>query len=950
MMTSNKSKSVSASKGINVTGTIANLLEPIPVVGSIAGALKGLASSWLSSATNGLLNESGFEIGHKTSDRILAITAGVGAVSTQEAVSVRDGWAGDEPKPVLLPTTDKPTLPGPAAERLEFIAEGEWTEANQLYTNLFGVLNYPQVFYNDSFSNPTTTFAPNAVRHHLSSMNFTVVVTVNANPFTAGVLLVVAVPNFPNRGDYTTGSDQYTLPITQLTMYPHQFINLKTTNQATLILPYHGPSPLFDHNTTALYRLLGIVYSPLVNTQAQSGTSVRWVVQSAPMDVAFYGLHQPFRNIRFEGLPVRITPNVAAIVTTSPLDDVVVLAEGSQTRLETAYIPGRFTSFSQPLSIPTRMMNIAGTPGFTVNAKNNTPGSILYQFPVDLGSVMFAGTYLGELATCYAHWTGELVFSIMSASNQMTRGRIVVCFSPGMMEAPSTMQQAMLGTFQVYDIGLNSTFVFPIPFISRTQWRRTLGFQTGLVKSSTTGVTENTPTYDPLARAGVVTVWIYNSLQVSAPGSTTNVHFIPFISASSNFAFRLPQAPTKYVPAIPTVPSNPEENLDDHMVVRFEAPEPVVMMGANDAAAADSAPTQAPVDATPTVYSNLEDGQPVETLSKDVWEGMAGFTSHTSPDMLIDNFFGRLRLYKTLRMNRVALAGVDHNTYSDYAQVLLPLYWGPTPGNTLSTNLLEVFQSMAMYSSADVRVDLVFFPANGIVNGTNAADPSKPVIQRYPENPVMSGTVRVTNLPPGYKDLYPVEPSSTFFNKFSWSQLSTFPSVVSTLSGPATTVSVYIPFQSMYNALPSVFSGYRNLGNRVSSTTTPRFAPRGWGALPDSEFATLAVTLEAPIDYRCEVYLSFHNLQTFIPRPFITRPFPDGVTLGQAFSDNRNNGWTPQAPTTVSEESEECEPVESVNSETETNELPETGGTTTPEESRASVGRLLNKLTNLSVR
>nr|WPV63369.1 MAG: capsid protein [Wenzhou shrew picornavirus 1] len=958
MMSRQKSKSVSATSGINVTGTIANLLEPIPVVGAIAGALKGLASSWLSTTTNGLLNESGFEIGHKTSDRLLAISAGVGAISTQEAVSVRDGWAGAEPKPVPVPATDKPTLPGPAAERLEFISEGEWTEADTLYSDLFckapltNGLFFPHAFYQDSPANPVTTFMPNAQRHMLSKMDFTVVVTVNANTFTAGVLLVVAVPNFPYRGPFVVETDLTPLPVSQLTLFPHQFINLKTNNQATLILPYHGPSPLFDHTTTPLYRLLGIVYSPLVTTNAQSGTTINWIVQAAPMDVAFHGVRNPMivMSANLEGLPVRVTPNVAAVVTTSPLDDVVVLAEGSQTRLETDYLPGRVTSLSQPLSVPTRMMPYTDTPGFTVNASNNRPGTLLYSFPVDLGNIMFSGTYLGEWATCYTHWTGELIFSLMCASNTMTRGRIVVCFSPGLTGPPYSMQLAMLSTFQVYDIGLNSTFVFPIPFISRTHWRRTIAFDMGGTNRPGLDNRTSYQTFDPAARAGVVSVWLYNSLQVPAPGAATNVHFIPFISASSDFSFRLPQAPTPYVAEpddTPVVPFGKEE--DECMHVRFEAPEPVVMMGANDGAAAEAAPTQASAESTPVVYTNLEDGQPSETMSKDVWEGMAGLTFHSSPDMLLENFFGRLRLYKTLWLPQ---ATVDYPANKDprsgFSQRLLPLKWGSLFAEK-TNNLLELFSDAYMYANCDVRVDLVFFPANGAVDGQDPNNPGNKPVQRYPRDPFPASTVRVTNLPPGYKELVGVKVEN-YTNMLSWSQLSMFPTVVSSLNSYATTVSVYIPFQSLYNALPSVYSGYRSLSALasihfpVSRPGNGIVNPRVWGDLADSEFATLCVTLEAPLDFRCEVYVSYHNLQAFIPRPFVTRPITNGVSPNAAWTRSKNNGWEPNPA-----EDTRAVPESTVN-ETDEDVTPEAADTSTADPPRERFGRVLNKLTNLSVR
>nr|YP_007947658.1 VP4 [Canine picodicistrovirus] len=42
---------------LDLTGAVASLLKPFPIVGPLASSLRGLASSWLSKTTNGLLNE-----------------------------------------------------------------------------------------------------------------------------------------------------------------------------------------------------------------------------------------------------------------------------------------------------------------------------------------------------------------------------------------------------------------------------------------------------------------------------------------------------------------------------------------------------------------------------------------------------------------------------------------------------------------------------------------------------------------------------------------------------------------------------------------------------------------------------------------------------------------------------------------------------------------------------
>lgn len=877
-MAPTRSKNVSA---VNVTGPIADLLRPFPVIGAVAGALQGLASSWLSKTTNGLLNDSGFEIGSGTSDRLLSVSAGSCAVSAQEAVTVRDGWAGEKPIDIGVPCSDKPTLPGPAAERLEYVYKGEWSETTNIDENLFPKkLAIPQCLFIDVPTNPSTTFLPNAARHALSRASFTVVVTVNANPFTSGVLLVVAVPNVSIDEDYPP-TGEFT-PISQLTLYPHQFINLKTNNQATLHLPYHGPGPLMEHHSTSLYRICGFVFSKPVKTSSMSGGTLRYTIQVAPMDVEFYGLHYPIRPNRDldfvanQGLAVRLAPNAASIVTTSPLEDVVVLAQGSQTELDTRYLPGNVESFCQPLAVPTRMARIAtSNGGFDVGA-SDVAGTIVYAFPVDLANIAFEPTYLGSIAKLFTHWTGEICFSLMCAANSMTRGRLLVSFLPGVTEVPSTMELAMLGTFQVYDIGLNSTFVFPIPYISMTSWRRCAGF--GI------GNTGENRYYDSRTRAGVISVWVYTDFQTPSPNNATTVSFIPFISASSNFAFRLPQDPTTFVP--------PYDNTAGG-IARHEAPEPTVHMGSADAESADSAPTQAPVDGSPASYTNLEPGQPSSTAAADVWEGMTGFTNHTSPDMLLANYYGRMRLHGIYYGSPPAPSSSNPSESRRYTtQKLIPIYWGSFIDGQPVT-LQEHLTSLFLYAQADVRVDIVAYPTSGRYTD-NAGNPQRRDIR---VNATNQSKVRVVNLPPGYaKFAKNYEIRGDDYSVIPPENLLCFPSVTTILNGPSNSVSVYIPYQSLYNAIPASFGGFGFNRNRSvtssSGTTTSVSEGQAFGILPDKEFCTILLDMTLADYYTFEVYTSFHNLRTYIPRPF---RFQGRVTTltSKLAAMNGINGYSP---------------------------------------------------------
>ncbi|AOQ26202.1 polyprotein [Rosavirus B] len=857
--------------GLPVTNAIASVLEPIPVVGQIAGAVQGLASSWLSSLTDGLLNSSAFEIGQSTatSDRLLEVSVGSTSMSSQDAVTVRDGWPGDGqiPRP-LPPPVDKPTPLGPAGERLRTLAVADWN-ARLGFNNPLLYAYLPNDLTKDSSTDPSNLFHPTADRHALMRSDILVVVTVNANPFTSGLLLVVAVPNCPpTRWDQLVINPQSNehnwIPAyfsrQQLTLFPHQFINLKTNNQATLVLPYVGMAPVMAHHHRYMYRLFVFEWSQLYRTPYTSNTPVTVTLQAAVTNAEFYGLNTHRQLVTLFQNDTRLSQNQNAIVSTHPLTDCVVLAQGAQALMDTSYLPGRVTSFSQPLSVPTLMAITQEGWGGILVTPNYTKGTFLYGFPVDLKNVVFMKTYIGEMANLFSQWTGTINFHLMAVTTAMTRGRIAVCFSPGDTTEPKTMEQAMAGTVAFFDIGLNSTFTFPIPFISETVWR-TLAEQA-------TQRNQQFSYYPPTSRMGVVTVWLYNQIQSTAPGDTAPVVLLPFASAGSDFSFRLPTQNALGVPPYapqqnwygavrynyqlsgrpPTPPPGPD-------TVRFENGEKegvVIHMGDSDAAQADAQPTQADVASQPACYGNLEPGQPVQVTPADAWEGVTGFVSHSSPDMLLENFLGRRRLYATI--------GIPDNTSdvnSWYAPIPIQIAW--QRGEDFPTSARNI-QHMFAFWQVDVRVDLQF---------------------QFHSEPNWQTIATIANIPPGadpYLDLAYMDQIAV------QSRIYDFPFVTAPLSRSNNTISVVIPWQSPYNALAPWLGGWSNVANVYDDTAENQIQQSkgaGWGVVPFRELCYLGVLLSPSHSCTVNVFVSYHNVQCFIPQPFpqygLWTAFPDGT-------------------------------------------------------------------------
>nr|WDW25844.1 MAG: polyprotein P1 [Canine picornavirus] len=834
---------------LDLTGAVATLLKPFPVVGPLASGLRSLASSWLSKTTNGLLNESGFEIGHGTSDRLLALTAGTGCISSQEAVTVRSGWAGPEPSSVPTPSTDVPTDPGPAGNRFTYTRTGEWSTDTTVDTKVFE-LDLPGEVMDSTIAAPGTTFGPTADRHTLGRFDFLVTVTVNANPFTSGCMLLVAIPMYPHT-TYTP-SDSLYAP-SQLPIFPHQYINLRTTNQATLYLPFVSPSPLMDPSIGNIYKVVGLVYAKLRKTDEMAGGPVTYTVSVAPVDSRFHGVHYPIAKAILQA-PTRILPSIGAFATTSNPDNAIPLAFDSQVAIPCDYLPGRTTSLSQPLAIPTRMAKITNTAGFEINASNAEVGTCLYAFPVRLGNYALRTTYLGNMARFFAQYTGELKFSLMCCANSMTKGRLLISFVPGTTMRPNNINQAMLGTYVVYDVGLNSTFEFPIPYISPTYWRPTLGFGHFSVKDNNSQAKPAMTTLDSL---GVVSVWVYTRFQTPSRNNTVPIDFIPFLSAGRGFSFRLPTAPTTFVPRLVTLESDVK-----------------VSMGGADAARAAAAPTQSSVDQEPALYTSNEDGQPHDVAADDVWAGVSGVSQFTSPDMLLSNFYARSRLLQTLDMPKCTTEGLNYTKIS--------IQWGARGATIDNYEIIDAIMNWFQFCQADLRVEFVVYPATGTYN------PPTGLVQNHPFDSEAhgSGFVAVSNIPPG-----------ALIGPFDMNQMSAFPTVVQPVSGPVTTFSVYIPFQSVWSALSCSYSSAKDyINTNWISNTAPSYYAKNFALLPTPEFCTLYFATGLPFDSRTEIYVSFHNIKMFVPRPIVTGTTEATLSsLDAPFANNNGFAATNQA-------------------------------------------------------
>nr|7VXH_B Chain B, Capsid protein VP2 [Coxsackievirus B3]7VXL_B Chain B, Capsid protein VP2 [Coxsackievirus B3]7VXN_B Chain B, Capsid protein VP2 [Coxsackievirus B3]7VXZ_B Chain B, Capsid protein VP2 [Coxsackievirus B3]7VYK_B Chain B, Capsid protein VP2 [Coxsackievirus B3]7VYL_B Chain B, Capsid protein VP2 [Coxsackievirus B3] len=248
------------------------------------------------------------------SDRARSITLGNSTITTQECANVVVGYGvwPDYLKDSEATAEDQPTQPDVATCRFYTLDSVQWQKTS------------PGWWWKlpDALSN-LGLFGQNMQYHYLGRTGYTVHVQCNASKFHQGCLLVVCVPeaemgcatldNTPSSAELlggdsakefadkpvASGSNKLVqrvvynagmgVGVGNLTIFPHQWINLRTNNSATIVMPYTNSVPMdnmFRHNNVTL---MVIPFVPLDYCPG-STTYVPITVTIAPMCAEYNGL------------------------------------------------------------------------------------------------------------------------------------------------------------------------------------------------------------------------------------------------------------------------------------------------------------------------------------------------------------------------------------------------------------------------------------------------------------------------------------------------------------------------------------------------------------------------------------------------------------------------------------------------------------------------------------
>lgn len=680
------------------------------------------------------------------SDRILQLTAGNSTITTQEAVDAVVAYAHwPTPSQGSGEAIDKLSTPGPAVDRFYTLDSVDWSGSFPGYFwRLPGVLSDLGVF------------GQNCAFHYLMRSGFCVHLQLNASKFHQGCMMLVAIPECQtesNAGVQDSGelvADFYIrYPIHQLTLFPHQFINLRTNNSATVILPYMNSVPAENPITHNYWTVCAI---PIVPLQYSTGAStvVPMTMSIAPMHAEFSGLRQavPVR----QGVPTFQVPGSGQFVTTIRNSGFPLYPEFEATHSH--FIPGEVTNLMEVMQVDTFCR--LGTSSFLVlevGVKSDTP---LLSFDMDLNSQQFATTYLARCCKWFTNYRGSVRLTFTFCGSAMATGKLLLAYTPPGGAAPTSRKDAMLGTHMVWDLGLQSSVTFIVPWISQTQYRFP-------------NTTANIYSY-----SGYVTVWYQTSIVVP-PGAPSTCGVTVLCGACEDFQVRLP-TDNAYFQGIHDTLGQVIEHKLNTALQQTEQPATKDSMKTGDEMVAQTGDAPA--------LTASETGASTTTDPSTVMETRSVPVSFSTRESCIENFFSRYAKVKS--------GTIDWGQINNSKLVFMAIM--PINFNDIHTQLaIKSKYNMFTYFRCDY--DFVILAENESFE--------------YVTGDAGSGTTAANSYPVKFEAAFvpPGGPNLEVYESAAW-DLPTLPKVYFTANGvPAT---FRIPFMSVANAYRCFFDGYPN--------------------------------------------------------------------------------------------------------------------------------------------
>nr|QAA77674.1 polyprotein [Human enterovirus] len=777
------------------------------------------------------------------SDRVMQLTLGNSTITTQEAansVVAYGEWpsylSDKEANPV-----DQPTEPDVSACRFYTLDTVTWNkESKGWWWKLPDALK------------DMGLFGQNMFYHYLGRSGYTVHVQCNASKFHQGALGVFAIPEYcmacntdaktnyvsyvqANPGE-TGGvfTDKYN-PSAETTearafaavdyllgcgvlagnafVFPHQIINLRTNNCATLVLPYVNSMAI---DCMAKHNNWGIAILPLAELDfaEASSTEVPITITIAPMCCEFNGLRNLTSPAK-QGLPVMNVPGSNQFLSSDNFQSPCALPEFDVT--PPIHIPGEVKNMMELAEIDTLIpMDLSDT-------KKNTMG----MYRVELGSSKsqtdpilclslspaseqrLGYTMLGEILNYYTHWSGSLKFTFLFCGSMMATGKILISYAPPGAKPPKTRKEAMLGTHIIWDIGLQSSATMVVPWISNVMYRR-------CVK-------------DDFTEGGYISMFYQTKIVVPLSTPTT-MTLLSFVSACNDFTVRLLRDTTHISQTTTINTQGPIDELISTVAsnaLALSQPKPIDNSVQNTQQSAPVHSQEVPA------LTAVETGATSDVVPADLVQTRHVVNVKSRSESTIESFFARAACVTIMRVDNFNATNMEDKKK-------LFAKWAITYTDTVQLRRkLEFFT----YSRFDLEMTFVLTERYYSQNSGHAR----------------SQVYQIMYVPPG-------APTPNAWDDYTW-QTSSNPSIFFTTGNAPPRIS--IPFVGIANAYSHFYDGFSRVPLEGETTDS---GDTYYGLTSINDFGTLAVRVvneynPARVETRIRVYMKPKHVRVWCPRP-----------------------------------------------------------------------------------
>ncbi|ACK37425.1 polyprotein [rhinovirus B92] len=698
------------------------------------------------------------------SDRVQQITLGNSTITTQEAANAVVCYAE---WPEYLSDNDasdvnKTSKPDTSVCRFYTLDSKDWSPSSKGWCwKLPDALKDMGVFGQNMFF------------HSLGRTGYTIHVQCNATKFHSGCLLVVVIPEHQlasHDGGSVSVKYKYTHPGDQgidlgtteenfgpakdavysmdgtllgnLTIFPHQFINLRTNNTATIVVPYINSVPI---DSMTRHNNVSLMVIPIVPLMAPTGnaTTLPITVTIAPMCTEFSGIRSKtiVPNATPQGLPTTTLPGSGQFLTTDDRQSPSALPNYEPT--PRIHIPGQVKNLLEIIQVDTLIpMNNTKTKdevdSYLIPLTQGLKNAQIFGTNLYIGDGVFKTTLLGEIVQYYAHWSGSLRISLMYTGPALSSAKLTLAYTPPGAQGPTSRKEAMLGTHVVWDIGLQSTIVMTIPWTSGVQFRYT--------------------DKDTYTSAGFLSCWYQTSL-ILPPQTAGTVYLLSFISACPDFKLRL-MKDTQTISQTTAL----TEGLND------ELEEVIVEKTKQTLASITSGPKH--TQSVPTLTAN-ETGATMPTQPSDNVETRTTYMHFNGSETDVENFLGRaacVHMVEIVNKNPEGLENQkEHKLFNDWRINL--------------SSLVQLRKKLELFTY--VRFDSEY---------TILATASQPTSSKYSS----SLTVQAMYVPPG-------APNPTKWDDYTWQSASN-PSVFFKVGDTARFSVPFVGLASAYNCFYDGYS------------------------------------------------------------------------------------------------------------------------------------------------